>query len=170
MCYARRTACESSPIRGRPTCLSGPRPWAGRAARRVVIWFGIPKTKRHRQMTVIDIAKLSRLSRNFVCDYRLAAAAPTSAISGSARLGHAKAQQHHPFESLVWLDLDRSGRLHTRVSDTAVKPLPCPCRLSTPSPHSKHPSALSTVHRNLRTLTAPPSPFPPTHLARQVGV
>ena len=35
LCYARRTACESSPIRDRPTCLAGPRPWAGQAARRV---------------------------------------------------------------------------------------------------------------------------------------
>ena len=35
LCYARRTACESSPLRDRPTCLSGPRPWAGQAARRV---------------------------------------------------------------------------------------------------------------------------------------
>ena len=32
LCYARRTACESSPIRDRPTCLAGPRPWAGQAA------------------------------------------------------------------------------------------------------------------------------------------
>jgi len=35
LCYARRTACESSPLRDRPTRLSGPRPWAGQAARRV---------------------------------------------------------------------------------------------------------------------------------------
>ena len=35
LCYARRTACESSPVRDRPTCLAGPRPWAGQAARRV---------------------------------------------------------------------------------------------------------------------------------------
>ena len=30
-----RHLSESSPLRDRPTCLAGPRPWAGQAARRV---------------------------------------------------------------------------------------------------------------------------------------